>query len=201
MPPEIELLLFDLGGVLYGIDVARSVQAFQMLLPAGCQFPDATQILGHPIFRQFEMGQLSSAEFRQGLRKTFGLRGSDADLDAAWNALLLGPLAGRAELLARLKGDYRLALLSNTNAMHYEFLAPQSESILQWFDHIYLSHEMGLRKPDPAIYQTVLKREGISAQKVFFIEDSQSNLTAAQALGIEGLLIPTNAPKIELLES
>jgi putative hydrolase of the HAD superfamily len=200
LPASVEVLLFDLGGVLYGIDVARSVEAFRSLMPESGAFPDAGNILQHPIFRQFELGHLSLAGFRDALRHTFGLRGSDADLDAAWNALLLGPIAGRAALLKRLRQHFRLVLLSNTNVLHYESLFAPSQTMLENFDQIYLSYEMGMRKPDLNIFQAVLDSESVNPGQVYFIEDSAPNLMAAKSLGIQGLLVPMNCPKLPIIE-
>ena len=87
----VKTLMFDLGGVLYAIDIARTIEAFQQLLPADGQFPDQSRILAHPIFRQFEVGRLTPDAFRMQLRESFHLTGSDAQLRPDSNST---PVAG-----------------------------------------------------------------------------------------------------------
>ena len=70
-------------------------------------------------------------------------------------------------------------------------LIPTSEI----FDHIVDSCEEGVRKPDPKIYHTALERAGVSANEVLFLDDFEGNITAAQALGIDGLLVTENEEK------
>lgn len=195
---EYKAILFDLGGVLYAIDVERSVRAFQQLLPRDLppSFPAADQILQHPIFRQFELGELSPEGFRVALREAFGLAASDEQIDAAWNALLLGPIPGRLPLLKELRKKYRLILLSNTNSIHYSSLLPETQPILDSFDRIYLSFEIALRKPDKAIFEWVLEQEGLKPEEIYFVEDSPANLEAAKSMGMQGVLVPQNAAEL-----
>lgn len=199
-PSAYKALLFDLGGVLYAIDVSRSVNAFQQLMPKDLpdSFPSTDQILQHPIFRQFELGELSPSAFRDALRQAFGFDCRDAVLDEAWNALLLGPIAGRKEFLAELRKEYRLILLSNTNSIHYSTLLPETQPILDTFDSVYLSFEIGLRKPDQAIFDWVMDTEGLKPADLYFVEDSPANLIAAKSLGISGVLVPQNTPDLSI---
>ena len=179
-----KVLIFDLGGVLLDIDVGRAVEAFRSLSQDPDQLPPVAELLNHQIFRQFEVGVLDPPGFRKAMRDTFLLAATDAEIDAAWNALLLSPFPGRAELLRKLAKRYRLILLSNTNRIHYEaFIGPCQEMFESFSDFIY-SFEVGLRKPGAEIYQHAVSLTGLSPKDCLFIDDSIQNLEAAADLGI-----------------
>jgi putative hydrolase of the HAD superfamily len=92
------------------------------------------------------------------------------------------------EILAE-EGDYRLFLLSNTNALHI----PHVEKIMgsekfnrfkNSFEKFYLSHEINLRKPNAEIYEFVLNENGLKAEETFFIDDTKENIEVAEKMGI-----------------
>ncbi|HHG83211.1 MAG TPA: HAD family phosphatase [Bacteroidetes bacterium] len=192
----IQNLIFDLGGVLYAIDIQRTFDRLWALVPPTETRPvpkDFSNVADHEIFRAFEKGDLSAPDFREALRHRFGLVGSDAAIDAAWNALLLGVIPGRIATLKQLSAHYRLILLSNTNSIHKQHYAAEVAPLFACFEQIFLSFEMGLRKPDASIYTTILNECGINAAQSLFIDDTQANLNGAAALGIQTFLIGNEA--------
>lgn len=184
----IKNLIFDLGGVLYAIDTALAFQGLYALVQKDQKPPADVDYTQFPVFREFETGAIDEVAFRQGLRETFQLNGTDAQMDAAWLSLLLGVHPGREELLRELSQEFRLFLLSNTNPMHYRVFAPQCRELFSHFEKCYFSHEMGLRKPDPEIYTAVLEAEALNPGETLFIDDSEANLLGAENLGIRTLL-------------
>lgn len=188
----IRNLIFDLGGVLFAIDVPRAFSNFQALIPPAhaAQNPkNLIEIAHHAAFNDFETGLLSPAEFRDALRAQYGVQGSDAQIDAAWNSLLIGVIPGRVAALQTLARDYRLVLLSNTNQIHAEQYAQEVQPLFACFEHTFLSFEMGLRKPDPEIYSAVLKSRQMTAKESIFIDDNSSNLEGAQKIGMGTFLV------------
>ena len=143
----------------------------------------------NPIWKEYEKGVISSAQFRQGIRESLGIEVEDAAIDQAWNSLLIGPIAGRAELLQDLGKRYRMVLLSNTNEIHFRKLAPHSQEILSPFEKLYLSFEMKARKPDSEIYEQVLQAEGIDPAQSLFIDDSAVNITGAKSVGLQAIQV------------
>jgi putative hydrolase of the HAD superfamily len=89
--------------------------------------------------------------------------------------------------LAKLKGDYRLLLLSNTDIMRFGFIKKNFPKMMI-FDEYILSYEVGFMKPHPRIYREALKRTGVEAQHCIFIDDRIENIVAASELGIKGIL-------------
>src|SRR5271163_4453166 len=103
---NITSVIFDLGGVLFDIDYKYTQEAF-MQLGATTDFDSVySQQKQAGIFDEFEKGNISPAQFREGLRKWLPLSITDKQVDNAWNALLIGFPHDKIELLNRLKKKY-----------------------------------------------------------------------------------------------
>ncbi len=88
------------------------------------------------------------------------------------------------ETMKKLKGKYRLVLLSNTDIQRFSFIKKKFPQILIFDDYV-LSYEVGFMKPDPRIYQEALGRSNSEATECVFIDDIEENIRAAEALGIK----------------
>lgn len=186
----IKNIIFDLGGVILDIDYNLTIQAFEALdLPnIKAQYSKMSQ---SDVFDKIETGAISPAEFRNMIRELSSKDLSDQEIDTAWNALIQHLPQGRIELLEQLKKDYRLFLLSNTNEIHYqdytEVIKRENgiEGLEPLFEKTYLSHEMGLRKPDPKIFEVVLAENNLKPEETLFIDDSPQHIESAKTLGIK----------------
>ncbi|MBL7890626.1 MAG: HAD family phosphatase [Bacteroidia bacterium] len=182
-------IIFDLGGVILNIDYDLSVQAFRKLGLDNFQehFSQAQQ---KHLFDQYEKGLITSDEFRAELLKHFDETVSVADIDNAWNALLLDLPKERLDVLLSAKSNYRTFLLSNTNEIHINefnrYLKREFDlnSLKSFFEKAYLSYEIGMRKPDKEIFQFVLDQNGLLPEETLFIDDSKQHIDSAQKLGI-----------------
>ena len=198
-------LLFDFGGVLIDIDYDATPTAMRRLSRAGStiEFSQAQQAA---LFDRFETGQISPAEFRAGLRAAYDLDASDAELDAAWHAMLLDVPAERLALVAELRRQgHQTALLSNTNALHIaeinRRLAGQygfTYGIADVLDRVFYSQEVGLRKPGEEIFAHALREMNWRAADTLFIEDSPQHVATARRLGLQVLHL---APPLTLLNA
>ena len=187
-------LLFDFGGVIIDIDYARTPAAFRGLSRAGST-PVFTQAHQAELFDRFETGHLSPADFRAGLRAAYDLDATDAELDAAWHAMLLDVPAERLALIGDLRRrGHQTALLSNTNALHIaeinQRLAVQygfAHGIADVLDRVFYSQEVGHRKPGEEIFHHALREMNWRAEDVLFIEDSPQHVATARRLGLRVL--------------
>ena len=177
-------LIFDFGNVLIEIDPARSIKSFQTL---GAQ---ADLHLDADFFHDLETGAIKATEFRRALRSQLRWAASGSSIDRAWNELLLEvPPRTLAKLHQLRAKGYKLALLSNTNPIHIDEvrrrLGPFGYAeFARCFERIFYSYEMGLRKPDPAIYAAVDRELGIAnPAEVLFIDDNAANIASADAYG------------------
>jgi putative hydrolase of the HAD superfamily len=193
-------LIFDLGGVIIPLDVSlvnQTLKKYTDKTPAFFGDKEAISPAGlgaSSLFVDYEVGKISSTSFRQGFRELADLPTlTDAQIDEAWNSLLLPIPAERIRLLERLAGKYRLFLLSNTNEIHIQCVnellqASTGHTNLEMlFEKTYYSHLLGMRKPDRAIYEAVLADMGLPAQDTMFIDDNKANAEGASVVGITGV--------------
>ena len=185
----IKNIIFDLGGVILDIDYNLTVKAFEKLgIPNfKAQYSKMSQ---SNLFDNIETGKISPEEFRNLIREVAEKDVTDAEIDHAWNALILHLPQYRIEILKKLQDNYRLFLLSNTNKIHYDDYSEvikrenRIEGLEPLFEKTYLSHEMGLRKPNPEIFNVVLNENNLVAEETLFIDDSPQHIASAKTLGI-----------------
>jgi HAD superfamily hydrolase (TIGR01509 family) len=134
---------------------------------------------------------LNDDEFRARLRALLTAKVTDAQLDTAWNAMLLDIPREKYQLLLKLKSSYRVFLLSNTNNIHLQAV---NKIVLNdtghpglgyYFHRDYYSHLMNMRKPDPEIFQHVLAENNLKAAETYFLDDNVENIDGAKSLGIQ----------------
>jgi len=199
----INTLLFDFGGVLVDLDRARCIDAFRAV-----GF-DVEPYLGTfrqgGAFAQLENGEISVHDFCESLRCESGSRCSDNDLVAAWEAYLTDVPAERLDMLLRLKKKYRLALLSNTNEVHWRmaeerFFRYKGLRVTDFFEHIFLSHEMHVQKPDAVIFDRAVAALGCRADEVLFLDDSAVNCAAARRAGLQAEMAGADSRWLPLAE-
>lgn len=184
-----DTLLLDLGGVLIDVDYQASARAF-----AALGFPNFdglyTKAKQTDLFDRFETGQLSSAGFRDAVRAILSAALNDGQIDTSWNAMLGSIPQARIDLVERLKERYQVLLLSNTNAIHvpaFEAIVARENGIADFkglFHGAYYSCEIGMRKPDEAIFHHVLSLHGASPERTLFIDDSIQHVHGARTAGL-----------------
>ncbi|MGK7393839.1 MAG: HAD family hydrolase [Candidatus Cyclobacteriaceae bacterium M3_2C_046] len=204
--PNIKTIIFDLGGVILNIDPLRTLQAFAQLVH---QSPTQVQELIHKdraILLEYEVGHIDDQEFIQRLHSSTGYQISHDDFIRAWNQVLIAIPPDRIELLKQLRHRYQLIMLSNTNHLHkirfHQILQQTTgyQNFDQLFHKVYLSHEIHLRKPDPAIYQYVLDKNQLEPAQTLMLDDLPENLEGAQSVGIKTRLIQRNNPNFDFFD-
>ncbi|GAC1594182.1 MAG: HAD family phosphatase [Chitinophagaceae bacterium] len=187
--PAIKNIIFDLGGVIMNIDFKKTEKAFAEL-----GFTDFSQYITQfhitPFFEQYETGKIDDAAFIKGIQQIAAAPLTEQQIIHAWNALLLDFPLERIALLEKLKQQYRIFLLSNTNALHYEafqhtLYTLTGKKLEDIFEKTYFSHAVHLRKPDAAIYQLVLDENKLDPAETLFIDDTASNFSGAEEAGIQ----------------
>ncbi len=185
LPTNIELLLFDLGGVLVDFSGPRDLAAFMRTPAAPSDILKKWAACPHTI--AYEGGQLSAHQWAERFVR-------DWDLDLTPDTFLTefcswsrGFFPGVRELLAELRPRYRLAALSNSNALHWK--RNDELRIPQEFEFAIASHEVGSCKPDAAIFLAVLDRARLSPDRVMFFDDLPENVAGAAACGMRAFQV------------
>ncbi len=183
---SISTVVFDFGNVL-GFFSHR--QAAEQLASYTDAAPEAIRayLFGCKLEADFESGKMSADVFRGLVRETFRLRCTDAQFDAAYSDMF-SRNPDVCPLPALLKPRYRVLLLSNTNELHANQFLRQFAEVLAPFDARVLSYEVGIRKPDPHIYEHCRRLADRPASECLFIDDLPSNVEGAVACGWQGIV-------------
>lgn len=191
---DIDAIIFDLGGVIINIGYSKTVEALKKLTSEYEDFD--SQIDQIDLFLQYEMGQISSDDFRQGLRRLLVSPNISAEsLDSAWNAMLLDIPSNRIEQLGLLAKIKRVFVLSNTNEIHktaFDGIFAESSgnatgSIESLVEKVYCSHLMGDRKPNASIFETIIAEQELVPERTLFIDDTLVHIKSAQTVGLQTL--------------
>ena len=153
------------------------------------------QLQQSTLFDQFEMGMIPREEFIGSLQKASSTPITASQIMSAWNAMLLDFPVRRLQILQQLALYYDLFLLSNTNEIHEEAfngILMRSHGIPNigvFFDKVYYSHRLGLRKPMKEIFARVLEDSGLEPAHTLFIDDSPQHIEGAKLLGIQTIYL------------
>ena len=182
-PGAADALLFDLGRVVLDIDFNKTLSCWAG--HAGCE---PAQLVGRfvrdDIYQRHERGEIDDPEFFASLRTALGVGLSDAQFLEGWNAVFAGEMPGIAPLLKRAAVRLPLYAFSNTNSAHVEHFSQAYAGVLGHFREIFLSSSIGLRKPDAAAYDHVVKAIAVPASRIVFFDDLAENIEGARARGL-----------------
>ena len=183
---RIKTILFDLGNVL--VDFSHDLMCSQIANLLNSD-PELTRrhLFESGLSDQFERGELSEVEFHNVLERKLDDHCSLAALQqAAGNIFTERP--EMEELVSRFKKQrVRLVLLSNTCVTHINWLL-QHFTILQHFDDLVLSYEVGSCKPDDAIYQNALTKIDCLPEECLYTDDISENIEAGKRFGLQTVL-------------
>ena len=184
---KCKTIIFDLGAVILNINYQNTIDEFTKLGVNNAATLYSKKVQTN-LFNQIETGMISSNKFLKALQKETK-NANINQVEKAWNAMLLDLPEERVQLIKKLKNNHTIYLLSNTNTIHIDALKKQLGNrkwfaFCKLFDKMYLSHELGLRKPDVKIFEYILKEQKIKAEEVFFIDDSPQHIASAKKIGI-----------------
>jgi FMN phosphatase YigB (HAD superfamily) len=190
----IKNIIFDFGGVIINIDYHLTIKEFQKL-----GIPDFelffTQHHQEPWFDLLDKGGISGEQFVAEIKKYLPPSVSNDRIISAWNAMLLDFPSSHIELLNKLKTQYRIFLLSNTNEIHLEYYFGKLKEwygindMSPFFEKEYYSHIIGKRKPDTEIFEIVLSENGLKPDETLFIDDNIQNTESAVKCGIRSFFL------------
>lgn len=202
---HFDAIIFDLGAVIIDIDYAATINAFESLGIDNFNaiFSKAKQA---NFTDDFETGHITEDDFFEALNLRLGGKQNKQALINAWNTMLGLIPQNRIELLKACQNKLPTYLLSNTNFTHikyiYSYIAKTFgvNNFEDWFTKVYLSFEVGMRKPNADIFEFVLHEIGLSASKILYIDDSPQHIQAARNLGITSHHLLDNEDVCDILQ-
>jgi FMN phosphatase YigB (HAD superfamily) len=184
----VKNIILDLGGVLLNLDydlMAKNLADLGILDVFSKQKQTG-------FMDDWEEGKFNEAHFLTELKKLGNLYDSDSELKIknAWNSILLDFPRHRLELLQNLQSKYRLFLYSNTNEIHIKSFEKslkdthQVDGLHLFFEKVYYSNILGIRKPKPEGFLKILNENSLLAEETIFIDDSPQHIEGAKNAGI-----------------
>jgi glucose-1-phosphatase len=186
----VKHIIFDLGGVILNIDYQRTQDAFKAIgLDEHSTF--YSKDAQNELFDLLETGKIDTSAFITAVQSHLRKPVNPELIIDAWNAIILDFPLRRLQLLQQLQLHYDTFLLSNTNEIHEKAFNAELQrtcgypNLGVFFNRVYLSHRVGLRKPNPEIFQLVLQENHLNPQATLFIDDSIQHIESAKKLGIQ----------------
>ena len=185
---QFKNIIFDFGGVIINIDYQATIEAFKKLgiSDFDAMYSQATQ---SDLFDNIETGRISPQQFINGMLDFLPKGVTANQVVHAWNAMILDIPKERIEFLLELKKTHSIFLLSNTNSIHIDkairaWNKVSETDINSTFQMVYLSHEMGMRKPHVEIFERVCTEQNLNPSETLFIDDSIQHIEGARKAGL-----------------
>ncbi|OOG39917.1 HAD-IA family hydrolase [Polaromonas sp. A23] len=186
MTAQVQALLFDLGGVVIDIDFNRAFEHWQPVsrlsldeIKAGFQFDAA--------YQQHERGEITAAQYFTHLSNTLQLQEGHARVAEGWNALFLGEISETLAMIQLARGQLPCYAFTNSNTAHQAAWSAMFPAVVQAFDRIFVSSDMGCRKPERKAFDHIARAINVAPQAILFFDDLAENVAGAQAAGLQAV--------------
>jgi FMN phosphatase YigB (HAD superfamily) len=179
-------LVFDFGNVIGYFDHERTLRRLARHTDLSIGEMRAL-VYDTPLEDAYEAGRISTEAFVAEAHRRWRLRCGPDELAAAW-ADIFEPNPDVCGLIPKLKGRYRIFLGSNTNDLHARQFRRQFADTLAHFDGLFLSHEIGVRKPDCGFFAHCQRQVAAPPERCLFIDDLPANVAGAKTCGWHGIV-------------
>lgn len=185
---KIEGLLFDMGGVVFEIDFELALQTWEQW----------TSLPGREMRTRFEMdeayemherGEIEAPEYFAHLRNVLELEASDSDIASGWNAIYLDEIVETVNYILTAKDQLPCFAFTNSNPTHQASWMATYPRVVDAFDQIFVSSELGLRKPEWEAFKAIADATAIDLDRMLFFDDTAENVAGAQSAGMKAILV------------
>ena len=184
--------MFDLGGVVFAVDLERAFSYWARC--AGVPYEAVrSRYRVDEWYERHERGEIESLEYFDALRRTLGINISDRHFAAGWNDVFEQEFAGVFELFQRLSPRIPIYAFSNTNVMHQEIWERRYAKTIELFREVFVSCDLGLRKPDAEAFEHVTNSIGVNPGSILFFDDTQENIEGAREIGMSAVRVDSFA--------
>ena len=194
MRTDIDAVFTDFGGVLLHLDFERCFDTFHLL---GAETPKEI-LFKSPEFvrlmRNLETVQIDVDDFVNGIRDLLHIRADNTQMRSAWNTIIGTVPEYKLKVIREIRRHHRLYMVSNTNAPHFDYTRQtlfrgKGLTVDDYFDKLYLSHEIHAVKPEEEFYLKILNDSGENPSRSIFLDDLPANIQGAEKAGFKAYLI------------
>ncbi|NOZ57935.1 MAG: HAD family phosphatase [Calditrichaeota bacterium] len=195
---ELKAVLCDLGGVIALFDEETIRKRLEGIARRSLEEPEVGPAFLEELF-SFERGELGPEEFFQRTKELLEVEVPFEEFVRVWeDNFWLNPKA--VEELERLRGRFRLVLVSNTDPLHWRHI-DRTFGIGRLFDELVLSYEVGAIKPDRKMFEVALEKAGVEPPEALYVDDLEENVRAAAEVGMHTLLYRPDRSILEAVRS
>ncbi|HSW06330.1 HAD-IA family hydrolase [Aquabacterium sp.] len=195
-----QALLFDLGGVLVDIDFGRALSAWAP--HSSLSIDGLRQAFKFDLpYEQHERGEITAAAYFDHLASMLKLSATHAEISNGWNSIFVGELTQTRLIVEAMRALLPCHAFTNTNATHMAAWTRLFPGVVQAFDRIFASHEMGLRKPERAAFDHITRAIGVAAGDILFFDDLLENVNAASEAGLQAVHVRSPADVTQALRA
>ena len=185
-PESVEVLLFDLGGVVIDIDFRRCFAKWAHSADRDVE-ELASRFSVDAAYEEHERGRLPISEYLENLRRTLSLALTDDELLAGWNDIWTGVNAEIGPLLTVASDAFPLYAFTNSNPTHQAVWSQRFAEPLSIFTSTFVSSEIGHRKPERAAFDHVASMIGALPESILFFDDGPENVMGARDAGMQAV--------------
>ncbi|WP_457278557.1 HAD family hydrolase [Polaromonas sp. P5_D5] len=183
---KIQALLFDLGGVLIDVDFNRVLEYWQPISRLSLEELKATFSADLP-YQQHERGEITAAQYFAHLAANLELQDDPVRIAEGWNAIFGGEITETFSLVQEARAHLPCYVFSNTNAAHQVAWTALYPRLAQSFERIFVSSEIGYRKPERRAFEYVADAMGVPLNAILFFDDHPDNVEGARAAGLQAV--------------
>ena len=188
---KVKALLFDLGGVIIDINWRRVFSIWSEYSGIAAE-EIAARYSFDAAYRAHERGEISWQKYFASLRISLAIDLSDQQFLEGWNAIFNHEIPGFEGLLENIDPNIPRFVFSNSNQIHTEFWLHRYRKILAGFEKVYISSQIGLRKPDAQAFEFVAKDMNTPLQNILFFDDTLENVTGARVARMPAVHVQRN---------
>ena len=182
----IQALLFDLGGVVVDIDFNRAFAHWQPMSRLSLAELKAAFTFDVP-YQRHERGEITAAEYFAHLAQHLQLHGDPAQIADGWNSIFIDEITETRRMVESVRAKLPCYAFTNTNAAHQAAWSSRFPAVVQAFERVFVSSEIGHRKPDHSAFEYVAQTIGVPIASILFFDDTLANVEGALAAGLEAV--------------
>ncbi|MCP4332908.1 MAG: HAD family phosphatase [Gammaproteobacteria bacterium] len=189
---NISALLFDLGGVIIDIDFTRALQSWNKCSRLSIEEIER-RFKMDDAFQRHERGEIECHEYFTHLRLTLEIEASDDEIAQGWNAIFIDEITATVDYIAAIRTELPCYAFTNSNPTHQDFWMATFPTAINAFEQIFVSSEMGLRKPEREAFEAISATTGKRLDEILFFDDTEENVVGARAAGMPAVLVNSHA--------